>query len=340
MVNGASSAKLSETPDYVSKLLSLLLWLASTVGLLAVSDFGVDFEVSEADAIIEAARNDPAQLHALMSLSESVSIPRLSTFVGARQFYPEQHAVARKLLTSIPNWANYYQWRLAKVYPYANPTLLKHGNAPFIRRNDVPRSVVEARQMMQRDFERIAALDMPGSIPLIAPYLVDKGFEISGGDYIISSVRSAASRALSDYFVSKTGKFNTTDPAAWLEWWNSNQTAYPQLPENPVPPVLPTPKAKAVPQATPAVDPMGKYWTKRIQEHEDLLRSRKAAAEEKAASSEPRADHRLPAAAVIATPPQGEQVAVDKQRLWIVAASVLLTGVITLLLLRKPKDAK
>ena len=239
------------------KLLHLFLCtgtccLAGLLPLDKKNPFG--YPDAAADAALAHAEGDAGRLEGLLAFPAALAIPRLDQYLRKRP-YPEHTKKARELIPQVPGWLEYYQWTLAEAYKKSNPA----GNLDRDP-GDGPASQewVDAcwsRGKIGTIFETLSMLDRSEAISLLASYLEDRGKGMSDDDVGIPSVQSMAGDSLNSYFQRTTGKFTTTNPDKWRDWWAANKGQYPPLPEKPPKPWFPPPATPAPITPAPITPP-------------------------------------------------------------------------------------
>ncbi len=206
-----------------------------------------------ADAALAHAEGDAGRLEELLAFPAALAIPRLDQYLRMRA-YPEHTKKARELIPQVPGWLEYYQWMLAETYKQTNPpgNPEKHSSEGPVNKDWLAASW--SRGKIRPIFETLSMLDRPEVISLLASYLEDRGKDMIDEDVGIPSVQSMAGDSLNSYFQRTTGKFTTTNPDKWRDWWAANKSQYPTLPEKPPKPWFPpptTPAPSTPRQATP-----------------------------------------------------------------------------------------
>jgi hypothetical protein len=233
------------------KLISLFLCTGTVclAGLLPLdkkNPFG--YPDAAADAALAHAEGDAGRLEELLAFPAALALPRLDQYLRKRP-YPEHTKMARELIPQVTGWLEYYQWTLAEAYKKANPAgnlAREPGDGP---KNQEWVDACWSRGKIGTIFETLSMLDRPEAIGLLASYLDDRGKGMSDEDVGIPSVQSMAGDSLNSYFQRTTGKFTTTNPDKWRDWWVANKSQYPPLPEKPPKPWFPPPNTPA--PATP-----------------------------------------------------------------------------------------
>jgi len=223
-----------------------MLSLATAQPLDRENPFG--YPDAAADAALAHAEGDAGRLEELLAFPAALAIPRLDQYLRKRS-HPEHTKKARELIPQVPGWLEYYQWSLAEAYKTANPrgNLSKYAGGPPVAEGWV--EAFQNRIKIGAVFGSLSMLDRPEAVALLASYLDDRGEMLLDEDMGVDSVQGLAAHSLNSYFQRTTGKFTTTIPDKWQDWWVANQGLYPRLPEKPPKPWFPPPATPA--PATP-----------------------------------------------------------------------------------------